>query len=296
MGESQRRRAAVFHADVVGYSRLMEAAEAGTHSALKEHRRACVDPKISNHGGRIVNAAGDEILGEFSRALSAVRCALDIQEAMRKRNRGLPWDRQIRFRIGLNLGDVTVAENDDIFGTGVNVAARLQELASPGGIAISKTVNEAIEDSEDFAFLDGGAYQLKNIQQPVHVWHWPQRPVVGGSASARQAASIMADRRSIAVLPFENMSGDPEQQYFGDGMAEDIVTALSQTPGLFVTSRHSSFLYRGTHLDARRICRELGVDHLLEGSVRHSNGRIRINAQLISGESGAHLWAQKYDR
>jgi adenylate cyclase len=303
-----RRLAAILAADVAGYSRLMGADEEGTHERLKAHLRELVDPKITEHRGRIVKNTGDGFLAEFASVVDAVRCAVEVQRGMIEREPEMPDDQRTRFRIGINLGDV-IAEEHDIFGDGVNVAARLEALAEPGGICVSRVVRDQIRDKLDFAFDDMGEQQVKNITRPVRVYRirpegpLPSPPPQAGEGSARSARvgavepSLLAlpDKPSIAVLPFQNMSGDPEQEYFVDGMVEEIITALSRIRWLFVIARNSSFTYKGQAVDVKRVGRELGVRYVLEGSVRKGGNRVRITAQLINALTDAHLWADRFD-
>ena len=293
----ERRLAAILAADVVGYSRLMGANEADTLAALKAHRRELVDAKIAEHHGRIVKLTGDGMLAEFPSVVNAVACAAEIQRKMRERNVDVPGDRRIEFRIGINLGDVIV-EGDDIFGDGVNVAARLEGIAMPGGIAISGTVLDHIGNRLDLAFDDLGEQMLKNIERPLRVYS-----VALGVSSPHLTASSRNEpqgpgkgKPSIAVLPFTNMSDNPEQEYFSDGMTEDIITDLSKISALYVACRHSVFALKNKPLKIQEIARELGVDFVVEGSVRKAGARVRITAQLIDGKSGGHLWADRYDR
>jgi adenylate cyclase len=290
----ERRLSAIMAADVVGYSRLMGANEVGTLTAMKEHRAQLVDPSIADHQGRIVKLTGDGMLVEFPSVVSAVECAAEIQHEMRERNADVPEDRRIEFRIGINLGDVIVDE-DDIFGEGVNVASRLESVAKPGGVAVSSSVRENIGNKLDMLFEDMGEHDLKNIGYPVRVYN-----IALGSAPvrtrARSGAAGEAEKPSIAVLPFNNMSGDPEQEYFSDGIAEDIITDLSKISGLFVVGRNTSFTYKGKLLQLQQVASELGVKFLLEGSVRKSGNRVRVTGQLIDGTTGGHLWADRYDR
>jgi adenylate cyclase len=290
----QRRLAAIVAVDVVGYSRLMGRDESGTLAALKALRRELVDPAIAARGGRIVKTTGDGMLLEFASVVDAVRCVLDIQTAMAARNGEIPEDRRIVLRAGVNLGDIII-EGDDIFGDGVNVAARLQEIARPGGIAISRRVHEDVRDRLEAVFEDAGEQTLKNIARPVAVWRW--MPGDGGVTpkTPTEPALALPDKPSIAVLPFQNMSGDPEQEYFADGMVEEIITALSRTRWLFVIARNSSFTYKGRAVDVKQVGRELGVRYVLEGSVRKAGDRVRITAQLIDAATGAHLWAERFD-
>ena len=287
----QRRLAAIVSADVAGYSRLMGRDESGTLAALKAIRQEVVDPAIARHGGRIVKTTGDGLLLEFPSVVNAVRCAVEVQTAMADRSTSMADDRRIAFRMGINIGDIIV-EGDDIFGDGVNVAARLQEIAALGGICISSRVHEDVRDRLDIAFDEGGLQTLKNIARPVQVWRW--RPDAA-LPKPTPTALALPDKPSIAVLPFQNMSGDPEQEYFADGMVEDIITALSRFKSLFVIARNSSFTYKGKAVDIKRVGRELGVKYVLEGSVRKAAGRVRITGQLIDATSGGHLWADRFD-
>jgi len=288
-----RRLAAILAADVAGYSRLMGADEEGTHERLQAHLRELVKPKIAEHKGRIVKNTGDGFLAEFASVVDAVRCAVEIQRGMAEREPEVQEEQWIEFRIGINLGDVIVEEHD-IFGDGVNVAARLEALAEPGGICISRMVRDNVRDKLNYAFEDLGEQQVKNITRPVRVYR------VGSSSAAKQpkspaAALPLADKPSIAVLPFANMSSDPEQDYFADGMVEEIITALSRIRWLFVIARNSSFTYKGQSVDVKQVGRELGVHYVLQGSVRKSSNRVRITAQLVEAETGAHLWADRFD-
>jgi TolB-like protein/class 3 adenylate cyclase/Flp pilus assembly protein TadD len=300
---STRRLAAILAADVAGYSRLMGADEEGTHERLQAHRRGLVEPKIAEHSGRIVNTAGDGILAEFPSVVDAVRCAAELQRAMIDREVGVPEERRIRFRIGINLGDVIVEEGD-IFGDGVNVAARLEALAEPGGLCISRMVRDQIRDKLAYPFEDRGAQSVKNIARPVRVYALHPRAVADlpdtSVPSAMPATSIsqptVAPRLSIVVLPFINLSNDPEQQYFADGITEDLTTDLSRIPGMFVISRNTAFTYRNKLVDIKQVGRELGVRYVLEGSVRRSASQLRVTAQLIDAETDAHLWAERFDR
>ena len=287
----ERRLAAILAADVVGYSRLMGQDEAGTLQALQTVQHKIIDSKIKEHGGRVFKTTGDGVLAEFPSVVNAVASAVEIQSSMVKSNAEVPEERRIELRIGVNLGDV-IAEGDDIFGDGVNVAARLQGTAAPGGVSVSAVVRDQIGNRLDLQFQDMGEQQLKNITQPVHIYH-----LVDGEANrSMKEQSVLPDRPSIAVLPFQNMSGDPEQEYFGDGIAEDIITALSKLKGFFVIARNSSFAYKGKSPDIRQIARELGVRYVLEGSVRKGGDRLRVTSQLIDATSGNHIWAERYDR
>jgi TolB-like protein/class 3 adenylate cyclase len=290
----QRRLAAIVSADVAGYSRLMGRDESGTLAALKALRQEVIDPAIVSHVGRIVKTTGDGLLLEFPSVVNAVRCAVEVQMAMADRAAGIAEDRRIAFRVGINIGDIIV-EGDDIFGDGVNVAARLQEIAPPGGICISSRVHEDVRDRLDTAFDDGGTQTLKNIARPVQVWRWQPGTAAPPRPAPPPTALPLPDKPSIAVLPFQNMSGDPEQEYFADGIVEDVITGLSRNRGLFVIARNSSFAYKGKSPDIRQVGRELGVRYVLEGSVRRAGNRIRITGQLIEAASGAHLWADRFE-
>jgi TolB-like protein/class 3 adenylate cyclase/Flp pilus assembly protein TadD len=290
---STRRLAAILAADVAGYSRLMGADEEGTHERLTAHLRELVDPRIAEHHGRTVKHTGDGVLAEFSSVVDAVRCAVELQRAMIDREAGIPEDRRVRFRIGINLGDV-IAEEDDIFGDGVNVAARLEALAEPGGICVSRMVRDQIRDKLAYPFEDLGEQKVKNIARPVRVYAL-NPDGMPGSSTASVTSTAAVPRLSIVVLPFANLSNDPEQQYFADGITEDLTTDLSQLAGMVVISRNTAFTYRNKPTDTKRIGRELGVRYVLEGSVRRSGSQIRINAQLIDAESDTHLWAERFD-
>jgi TolB-like protein/class 3 adenylate cyclase len=290
-----RRLAAILAADVAGYSRLMGADEEGTHERLKALRHELVDPKIAEHHGRIVKTTGDGLLVEFPSVVDAVRCAVAVQQAMPERNTGVGADNRIELRIGINLGDVIV-EPDDLYGDGVNIAARIEALADAGGVFVSNTVHDHVRDRLPFVFEDLGEQQVKNIARPVRVYRVRE---VGAAARSPSAPTLpvlpLPDKPSIAVLPFQNMSGDPEQEYFTDGMVEEIITALSRIRWLFVIARNSSFTYKGQAIDVKQVGRELGVRYVLEGSVRKAGGRVRITAQLIDAVSDAHLWADRFD-
>jgi len=295
----KRRLAAILAADVAGYSRLMGADEEGTLAALKTLRRELADPKIKEHRGRIVKTTGDGLLLEFASVVDAVRCAVEVQREMAERNADMPPDRRIEFRMGINVGDV-IRDGRDIYGDGVNIAARLEALAEPGGICVSRVVRDQVRDKLDFSFEDMGEQQVKNIARPVRVHRivlGERRP--GASAQTTEASTqstlALPDKPSIAVLPFQNMSGDPEQEYFADGMVEEIITALSRIKWLFVIARNSSFTYKGQPVDVTRVGRELGVRYVLEGSVRKGGDQVRITAQLIDAANGAHLWAGRFD-
>jgi adenylate cyclase len=292
----ERRLAAILAADVAGYSRLMGADELGTLAALKARRRAVVDPAIAAHHGRIVKTTGDGMLVEFASAVDAVTCAITMQGKMTELNDGPV--QKITFRIGINVGDIIV-DDDDIFGDGVNVAARVENECEPGGVCISGSAFEQVRGKTDFAFDDLGERSLKNIDRPVRLY--AVRPAMSSAAATAESPAErrkplpVPDNPSIAVLPFQNMSGDPEQEYFADGMVEDIITALSRFKLLFVIARNSSFTYKGKPIDIKRVGRELGVRYLLEGSVRKAGNKVRITGQLIDVSSGSHLWADHFD-
>jgi adenylate cyclase len=293
-----RKLAAILAADVVGYSRLMGADEEGTLSALKQHRQSVFDPAVAAHNGRIVKLIGDGTIVEFGSVVDAVNCAVSVQ-----RSDGTLPDEALRqprivLRIGINLGDVII-EGDDIYGDGVNIAARLEPLAEPGGICVSSIVNESIGNRIDVRFNDAGDISVKNIDRPIRVWKWhpsatPDVAKPNGNRADKPLPNVAT--ASIAILPFTNMSGDPEQEYFSDGISEDIITDLSKIAGLTVIARNSSFTYKGRSVDIRAVGRELGVQSVLEGSIRRAGNRVRITAQLIDATNGAHLWADRYDR
>jgi adenylate cyclase len=291
-----RKLAAILAADVVGYSRLMGVDEEGTLAALKQHRQAVFDPAVAAHHGRVVKLIGDGTIAEFGSVVDAVHCALAVQ-----RSDGLLPDEalhqpKIVLRIGINLGDVII-EGDDIYGDGVNIAARLEPLAEPGGICVSSIVNESVGNRIDVHFRDGGEIAVKNIDRPIRVWKWHPRAAPDlAKPKPKEEPAVPAALASIAILPFTNMSGDPEQEYFSDGISEDIITDLSKIAGLTVIARNSSFTYKGRSVDIRTVGRELGVQSVLEGSIRRAGNRVRITAQLIDATNGAHLWADRYDR
>ena len=345
-----RRLAAILAADVAGYSRLMGADEEGTLARLKAHRRELVDPKVKEHRGRTVKLTGDGALVEFPSVVDAVRCAVEIQRAMADRNAEMPADKRIAYRIGVNLGDVII-DGDDIYGDGVNIAARLEALAEPGGVCLSGTVRDHVGDRLPYTFEDIGEQSVKNIAQPVHAWAmsaaavaslpevalpaqsaaaprrrparwvtaaaaglvlvigigaavwwaWPQRnvPVVAVPTASPQSptgsASVAVPRLSFVVLPFENLSRDPDQEYFADGITDDLTTDLSRISGSFVIARNTAFTYKGKAVDVKQIGRELGVRYVIEGSVRRAGDRVQVNVQLIDAETGAHLWADRFD-
>jgi TolB-like protein/cytochrome c-type biogenesis protein CcmH/NrfG len=288
----RRRLAAIMAADVVGYSRLMELDEVGTLAALKARRRDILTPLVAKHDGRVVKVMGDGLLIEFASAVNAVQCAIDLQQGFADANVSLPEARRIVLRVGINLGDVII-EGTDLYGDGVNIAARLESLAEAGDICVSASVYDQVRRKLDAGFDDLGLKALKNIADPVHVYRLRPRP----AAVALEPGSLpLPSKPSIAVLPFTNMSGEAEQDVFADGLTEDLITDLSRNAGLFVIARHSTFAYKGKSLDVRQIARDLGVRYVLEGSARRAAGRVRINVQLIDAVGGNHLWADRLDR
>ncbi|MET0574237.1 MAG: adenylate/guanylate cyclase domain-containing protein [Mesorhizobium sp.] len=292
----QRRLVAILAADVVGFSRLMERDETATLTDLKVRWSEVVEPLITRHAGRVFKRLGDGMLVEFSSAVDAVECAVELQKAMEVANKDNPVDRRIVLRIGVNLGDVMV-DGSDLYGDGVNVASRIEGLADPGGVAISDAVHEHLHGRVSMDFVDSGHHEVKNIERPLHIWTWsPDATGTETLAAIGGAPLPLRSKPSIAVLPFSNMSGDPEQGYFADGITEDIITDLSKVSGLFVIARNSSFAYKGQAPDIRKVSKELGVRYVLEGSVRRVASRVRINAQMIDGTTGGHLWAERYDR
>jgi TolB-like protein/Flp pilus assembly protein TadD len=294
----ERRLAAIWAGDIAGYSRLMGTDEEGTLRQLKVHRKEIVDPKITEHRGRIVKTTGDGLLVEFGSVVDAVRCAVDIQRGMIERNADIPTDKRIEFRIGINVGDIIIDAND-IYGDGVNVAARLEALAEPGGVMVSRNVYDQVRDKLSFGFEDMGEQLVKNIARPVGVHRVSlvdnAAPITISGAAVAKTEALSSGRPSIAVLPFANMSGDAEQEYFADGISEDIITGLSKLRWFFVIARNSSFAYRGKAVDVKRAATELRVRYVLEGSVRKGGNRVRITAQLIDAATGNHLWADRYD-
>jgi adenylate cyclase len=293
----ERRLTAILAADVAGYSRLMGADEEGTLAALKILRREVADPKIKEHRGRIVNTTGDGLLSEFASVVDAVRCAVEVQREMVARNAGVQPERRIDFRIGINLGDIMIDQND-IFGDGVNIAARLETLAEPGGVCVSRVVRDQVRDKLAIVFEDMGEQQVKNIARPVRAYRAvlaerAERPSILPDTAAPRP---LPDRPSIAVLPFNNVSGDPEQDYFVDGITEDIITALSKWRWFLVIASNSTFAYKGKPVDLKEVGRDLGVRYVLEGSMRRAGQRVRISSQLIDIATGTHLWAERYDR
>ncbi len=293
----ERRLAAILAADVVGYSRLMGVSEAGTLSALKAHRRELVDGKITEHQGRIVKLTGDGMLVEFPSVVNAVACAVEIQRKMGERNLDVPQDQRIEFRIGVNLGDI-IFEDNDIFGDGVNLAARIEGIAKPGGVSVSGSVRDNVGNRLELAFEDMGEQALKNIERPVRVYNVSlgAQPPRAAAAPQPQPGPQVKEKPSIAVLPFNNMSGDPEQEYFSDGITEDIITDLSKISGLSVIARNSVFTYKGKPADVQEVSRRFNVATVLEGSVRKAGQRVRITAQLVNGKDGLHVWADRFDR
>jgi adenylate cyclase len=287
-----RRLAAILAADVAGYSRLIGADEGGTLQGLKAIRAGLIDPKIAAHNGRLVKTTGDGFLVEFSSVVDALRCATEVQAGIAELNAEIAADHRIEFRIGINVGDVVV-EDGDIFGDGVNVAARLEGLAEPGGICVSALVQRDAAGKLDIGFEDLGEQTLKNIVRPLQVY---RVRVAGEAKYAAQPSLALPDKPSVAVLPFTNMSGDPEQEFFAYGIAEDVITALSRYPSLFVIARNSCFTYKGRAVDVKQVGRELGVRYVLEGGLRKAGNRIRVTAQLVEAETGKHVWAERYDR
>jgi len=291
----ERRLAAILVADVVGYARLIRVDEEGTIAALKALRADLIDPKLGEHNGRIVKLMGDGMLAEFPSVVDAVRAAVETQQAVAKHNSDLPKDKWIEFRVGINLGDVVI-DGDDIQGDGVNVAARLEGLAEPGGICISAAVYDQVRDKLDMPFRDMGEQDVKNIDRPVRVWQWVAGTAPGtAGAPASPAPLALPDKPSIAVLPFDNMSDEMDQEYFADGLTEDIITELSRFQTFFVIARHSTFVYKGKAVKVQDVGRELGVHYVVEGSVRKAGDRMRVVVQLIEAASGNHIWAERYD-
>jgi TolB-like protein len=290
----ERRLAAIMAADVVGYSRLMGADEEGTLASLRTLRRELIHPKFDQHKGRIVKTTGDGMLVEFASVVDAVRCAVEMQREMVVRNLGVPNDQRIEIRVGINLGDIIV-EDGDIFGDGVNVAARLEALAEPGGICVSRVVRDQGRDKLDFSFDDMGEQAVKNIARPVRVFHVRVTESAIAPPESPTPTLALPDKPSLVVLPFQNMSGDPEQEYFVDGMVEEITTAIARLPWLFAIARNSAFTYKGRAVDVKQVAQELGVRYVLEGSVRKAGNRVRIAGQLIDTTTGAHIWAARFD-
>lgn len=290
---NQRRLAAIVAVDVVGYSRMMEGDETGTLSILRGHRAGMIDPLIGRHDGRIVKTLGDGLLLEFSSVVTAVEFALAMQRGMIERNAEFSDTTAMRFRVGVHVGDVII-EGDDIFGDGVNVASRIEGQAETGGVCLSDDAYRQVRDRLDASWRDGGEQQVKNISRPVHVWHWQPDDAVAAATSGTEGPAL-PDKPSVAVLPFDNMSNDPEQEFFADGMTEDLITDLSKVSGLFVVARNSSFVFKGKAVDIREAAKQLGVRFVVEGSVRKAGTRVRINVQLIDAASGGHVWAERYD-
>jgi adenylate cyclase len=289
---NMRRLCAILAADIAGYSQLMGADEDGTLSALTAHLCELIDPAIAEHAGRIVKTTGDGLLVEFASVVDAVKCAVDIQRGMAERNHPVPQDRRLAFRIGLNLGDVIV-QNGDLYGDGVNIAARLEALAEPGGICLSASAYEHVQGKiSTVRFEDVGEHRVKNIARPVRAY----RVALGLTGVAPSAVSAIPNSPSIAVLPLDNMSADPEQEHFADGLAEDLITDLAKIAGLLVTARNSTFTYKGRPVNVAQVGRELGVRYVVEGSVRKVDNRVRVTAQLIDTATNTHVWADRYDR
>ena len=291
----ERRLTTILATDVVGYSRLMAADEAGTLAQLKTHRKELIEPKTAEYHGRVVKLMGDGTLMEFGSVVDAVNFAVDLQRAMAGRNVDVPEDRQVTYRIGINIGDIIV-EAEDIYGDGVNIAARLEGLAEPGGICVARNVYDQVKSKVEASFEDLGEKEVKNIPEPLRVYRVATARLPSAATSPATKPLPLPDKPSIAVLPFTNMSGDPEQEYFSDGITEDIITALSKITELFIVSHNSTFTYKGQAVDVRRVGREQGVRYVLEGSVRRGGNRLRITSQLIDAATGNHLWAERYDR
>jgi len=291
-GRVERRLVAILAVDVSGYSRLMGQDEEGTLAALRAVRRELGDPKIAEHQGRIVKTTGDGLLVEFASVVDAVRCAVEVQREMLARNAAVPAQRRIEFRMGINVGDIII-EDGDIFGNGVNIAARLEALAEPGGICLSAAAHEQVRDHLDLAFHDLGEKQVKNIIRPLRIYGI----ALGASSRAPQVGAPLPlpDKPSLVVLPFENMTGDAEQEYFVDGMVEEITTAMARLSWLFVIARNSTFAYKGKPVAVKQVAQELGVRYVLEGSVRKAGNRVRITGQLIDATTGTHIWADRFD-
>ncbi len=290
----ERRLAAILLTDMVGYSRLMGLDEEGTIARPKAHQDEVFAPKTAQYGGRIVKTTGDGMLVEFPSVVDAVKCAVEVQRELAQRDTDVPEDRRIQYRIGINLGDIVI-DGDDILGDGVNIAARLERLAKPGGVCISGTVHDHLAGKLDAVFEDAGEQTVKNVSRLVRVWHWHSGQPSSDLPKPNKPLPL-PDKPSIAVLPFNNMSGDPEQEFFADGMTEDIITSLSRFRSLFVTARNSTFAYKGLSPNVREIGQTLNVRYVLEGSVRRGGSRVRVTAQLIDAETGNHLWAERYDR
>jgi adenylate cyclase len=292
----QRRLAAILAADVVGYSRLVRADEEGILARLNSLRNKIIDPSIARHDGRIVKLMGDGMLVEFASVVDAVRNAIEVQRAVAEHEADVPDDRRIVFRVGINLGDVVI-DGNDIQGDGVNVAARLEELADPGSVCISGAVYDQVRDRIDLPYQDLGEQEIKNIDRPIRAWRWaPETSTAVNEAGTTTKPMPLPDKPSIAVLPFDNMGGDPDQEFFADGITEDVITELSRYPDLFVISRNSAFTYKGRAVKVQEIRRDLGVHYVVEGSTRKSGNRVRVTVQLIDSASGNHVWAERYDR
>jgi adenylate cyclase len=292
---TDQRLAAILAADVAGYSRLMEADERATVATLDAYR-AVFRERVAGHGGRVVDTAGDSVLAVLPSAIGAFEAATEIQDELRGRNERLPEDQRMHFRIGVNLGDVIEKEDGSIYGSGVNVAARLESLAEPGGICLSGSAHDQVEGKMDAQFVDGGLHEVKNIARPLQVWRWAEAPISTASgAAAATDAPTLPDKPSIVVLPFENITGEKEQDYFADGLTEEVTTELSRFSGLFVIARNTAETFKGQAIDIRDVATQLGVHFVLEGSVRKSGDQVRIAAQLIDGREGDHLWAERYD-
>jgi adenylate cyclase len=291
----QRKLVAIVAGDMVGYSRLMEIDEAGTLARLKAHRLELIDPSIAKNRGRIIKTTGDGMLVEFGSAIDAAQCALEVQRGMARRNADVAPERRIEFRMGINIGDVIV-EGNDIFGDGVNLAARLEQSAEPGGILVSQAVRDQLANRIDADFEDAGERTMKNISRPVRCYRLSVAPAINTIKIVPSAPESGPDQPSIAVLPLVNMSGDPEQEFFADGLTEDIITALSRFRDLMVISRNSTFVYKGKAVNVQEVAKALGVQYVLEGSVRKAGNRVRITVQLIDARTDRHIWAERYDR
>ena len=289
-----QRLAAILAADVAGYSRLMEADERATVAKLDAYRTVFQE-RVAEHGGRVVDTAGDSVLAVFPSAIGAVEAAIAIQEDLGTRNEALPEDQRMRFRLGVNLGDVIEKEDGSVYGSGVNVAARLEGLAEPGGVMISEDVYRQVMGKVDRDFEHAGSHDVKNITEPVIAYQVATKSV-GAAQFSTEERPALPDKPSIAVLAFDNLSGDPDQEYFADGIAEDIITGLSHDRGLFVIARNSSFTYKGQAVNVAQVGHDLGVRYVIEGSVRKAGTRVRITAQLVDAATGNHLWAERYDR
>src|SRR5215813_14720121 len=294
LAQEQRRLVAILAADMAGYSRLMAADESGTLARLTQLRTEVIEPRIAQFHGRIVGSAGDSLLVAFASAINAVQCAVEAQEGLSRWNSDLPEDRRMVFRMGINLGDV-IAEGETIHGDGVNIASRLEKLAEPGSVCIGRNVYDQVKGKLACTYTDLGEQRLHNIPEPVRVYRVKPPAANSANESSVGPALPLPDKPSIAVLPFANLSGDPEQEYFADGMVEEIITALSRMHWLFVIARNSTFVYKGRAVDVKQIGRELGVRYVLEGSVRKAGNRVRITGQLIDSATSAHLWADRFD-